>query len=91
MEGARKFIVPFLGTVLVLICIDVVPRVLNPCPLLGPALDRLCVDFSGRWDVRPQWHYLHHALLGALPSALLFGWLAGWIGKRRPAPLNSFQ
>ena len=83
MEGARRFIVPFLGTALVLICIDVVPRVINPCLILGPTMDGLCREFSGRWDVRPQWHYLHHALIGAVPSALLFGWFSGWIGRRQ--------
>ena len=78
-EGARKFILPFLATLLVLICIDVVPRFINPCLVAGPSLDGLCTQFNGRWDVQPRWNTLHHALLGSVPFVLLFGWFRGQI------------
>ena len=83
MDAARRLITPFLGTLLVLICIDAVPRFLNPCTALGPSLGGLCGEFAGRWDVQLRWHTLHHALLGALPFTLLFGLFSGRIGKKR--------
>lgn len=83
MESARRLIVPFLGTLLVLIGIDVVPRFLNPCIAFGPSMSGLCAEFAGRWDVQLRWHTLHHALLGAVPFTLLYGLLSGRIGRTR--------
>lgn len=82
-EGAWRLITPFLGTLLVLIGIDVVPRLLNPCIAIGPSLDSLCGEFAGRWDVQARWRTLQHALLGSLPFTLLFGLFSGRIGKKR--------
>jgi hypothetical protein len=81
---ARPGLLAFFGTVIVLVGIDILPHVANPCLTNGPRLTALCGEFAGRWDVQNRWHTLLHALLGAVPMTLLFAWVSGrWRPGRR--------
>ncbi|MEX2536328.1 MAG: hypothetical protein WD273_12100 [Trueperaceae bacterium] len=75
--AAGPLITPFVATLVVLIGADVLPRVLNPCLVLGSQLDAVCGEFAGRWNMQEQWNALHRTLLGALPFTALFAWAKG--------------
>jgi hypothetical protein len=79
---ARALLLAFFGTLVVLVGIDILPHVANPCLTSGPQLPALCGEFAGRWDVQERWHTLLHALLGAVPMTLLYAWASGRLGNR---------
>jgi hypothetical protein len=80
---ARPGLIAFFGTLAVLLGIDILPHVVNPCLEYGPQLPGLCSEFAGRWDVQARWHTLLHTLLGALPLVLLFSWVSRRLGPRK--------
>jgi hypothetical protein len=81
---ARPALLAFFGTLIVLVGIDILPHVANPCLTNGPKLTAICGEFAGRWDVQDRWHTMLHALLGAVPMTLLFAWASGrWRPGRR--------
>lgn len=74
--GSRRLL-PFVGPVLVLTGMEIVPHIVNPCALswlLGhrwlPGLCAYNPDWGG--DFAARWHALGHALVGGLPLAALY-------------------
>ncbi|MEX2543349.1 MAG: hypothetical protein WD314_16205 [Trueperaceae bacterium] len=89
---AGPLLIGFLGTGLVLVGIDILPHVLNPCLSFGPQLPGLCGEFASRWDVQARWHTLLHAFLGAVPFTVAFAWLSGrWRPGSRAATKSARQ
>ena len=88
--GGRR-LVAFAGPVLVFIGMEIIPHLVNPCGiswLLGQRwLPGIC-EYNPEWggDFVGRWHLLNHTLVGALPLALLYGWLTGrWRPSRKTA------
>ena len=83
--AAGRRTLPFVGPLLFLIGMEIVPHLVNPCFLAlelgGRRFPGMC-DY-GEWgaDLAGRWHLLEHALLGAIPFAALY-WLA--LRKWRP-------
>jgi hypothetical protein len=79
----RRALLPVLGPVVVLVAMEVVPHVVNPCLVAG-ALGDLpsgCSRTVHGVDVHDRWHWLHHAVVGGVPAALGY---AGLLRRRRP-------
>jgi hypothetical protein len=79
----RRALLPVLGPVAVLVAMEVVPHVVNPCLVAG-ALGDLpagCSRTVHGVDVHDRWHWLHHAVVGGLPAALAY---AALLRRRRP-------
>jgi hypothetical protein len=97
-RGLRNLLF-FLGPLAVLLGTEVVPHLLNPCLLseaFGRTLDlRFCErityreGFGGKgalavtFDVRDRWHFLHHALAGAVPLAFAYRGTITALGRRQ--------
>ena len=76
VAGSRRLLA-FVGPLLVLIGMEIVPHIVNPCALswlLGhrwlPGICAYNPDWGG--DFADRWHALDHALVGALPLAALY-------------------
>jgi hypothetical protein len=68
-------VLAFFGPLFVLVGMEVIPHVLNPCLvmfLLGSEAPGLC-----QGDVSDRWHALSHALIGGLPLVLLYTRIRG--------------
>jgi hypothetical protein len=80
----RRSLLPVLGPVAVLIALEVVPHLLNPC-LAAAALDHSlpagCSRTTHGTDVDDRWHALHHAVVGGVPAAAGY---AALLRRRRP-------
>lgn len=78
----------FVGPVVFLIGMEIVPHVINPClvaDVAGDQLPRFCGRTESGADIADRGHALHHALVGAVPMAMLYRWaLRRW----RPDVLN---
>ena len=75
-----------LGPVAVLVALEVVPHLVNPCLLAGAVGDSLpsgCARTVHGVDVHDRWHALHHAVVvGGLPASLGY---AALLRRRRPS------
>ncbi len=89
-------LLPFIGPVLILVGVEIVPHVVSPCTLaqvLGSdELPGICERAEHGVDIKDRWHALDHALVGALPLAALY-WLAlrTWrsaLARLRPAGIR---
>lgn len=73
--GSRRLL-PFIGPVLILVGVEIVPHVVSPCTLaqvLGSdELPGICERAEHGVDIKDRWHALDHALVGALPLAALY-------------------
>lgn len=68
--GAGRLLA-FLGPLLILVGTELVPHAIDVCRLLPWA----CEDSPRHgWSIADQWHQLDHALIGALPLTILYGW-----------------
>lgn len=77
-------ILPFVGPLVVLVLMEVLPHVLNPCVLADAAGARLppgCSRGEDGVDVADRFHTLDHALVGLVPAALGYRAL---LLRRRP-------
>jgi hypothetical protein len=85
--GGRSLLV-FVGPLLVLAGTELVPHVVNPCIVADLTSDELpgyCEQTESGTDIGGRFHALHHAVVGALPMALLYTWaLRRW----RPDPVE---
>jgi hypothetical protein len=78
MGGQR--LLPFVGPVLFLVGTEIVPHLFNPCyfalELAGKRLPEFYCAYSTEWgaDLADRWHPLGHALVGAMPMAVLYWW-----------------
>ncbi len=74
--GGRRLLV-FFGPVLVLVGLEVVPHLLNPCLLASVSgsdgLPGICQRGVHGVDITERWHLLDHTLVGAVPMAALYG------------------
>ncbi len=80
----RRGLLPVLGPVVVLVAMEVVPHLVNPCLVAGALGDNLpsgCSRTVHGVDVHDRWHALHHAVVGGLPAALGYTAL---LRRRRP-------
>ena len=80
----RRVLLPMLGPVVILVTMEVVPHLLNPCLVAGAIGDDLpsgCSRTVHGVDVHDRWHALHHAVVGGLPAALGY---AALLRRRRP-------
>lgn len=80
----RRALLPMLGPVVVLVAMEVVPHLVNPCLVAGAFGDNLpsgCSRTVHGVDVHDRWHALHHAVVGGLPAALGY---AALLRRRRP-------
>jgi hypothetical protein len=81
-ELGRRRVLPVLGPVVILIAMEVVPHLINPCLVagaLGESLPPGCSRTVHGVDVHDRWHSLHHCrrrgtagrdgLRGAAPTA----------------------
>jgi hypothetical protein len=83
-DGQRRRVLPFAGPLLVLVFMEVVPHLLNPCVIADAVGDKLpagCSRSTSGADVAERWHTLHHAVVGAVPAAVGFRVL---LRRRRP-------
>ena len=81
---SRRRLLPVLGPVVVLVAMEVVPHVVNPCLVAGAVGDSLpsgCSRTVHGTDVHDRWHALHHAVVGGAPAALGY---AALLRRRRP-------
>ena len=79
----RRALLPALGPLAVLVAMELVPHLVNPCLVAG-ALGDLpagCSRTVHGTDVHDRWHALHHAVVGGLPAALGY---AALLRRRRP-------
>lgn len=61
----------FFGPLLVLAGTELVPHLIDVCPLLP----WICEDSPRHgWTIADRWHQLDHALVGTLPLTGLYGW-----------------
>ena len=71
----RRGLLPVLGPVAVLIAMEVVPHLVNPCLVAGGLGDDLpsgCSRTTAHGvDVHEHWDALHHAVVGGLPARCL--------------------
>ena len=80
----RRALLPVLGPVVVLVAMEVVPHLINPClfaGVLGEELPSGCSRTVHGVDVHDRYHALHHAVVGGLPAALGYAALPR---RRRP-------
>ena len=80
----RRALLPVLGPVVVLVALEVVPHLVNPCLVAAAVADDLpsgCSRTVHGVDVHDRWHALHHAVVGGLPAALGY---AALLRRRRP-------
>lgn len=80
----RRALLPVLGPLVVLVAMEVVPHLVNPCLVAGAFGDSLpsgCARTVHGVDVHDRWHALHHAVVGGLPAALGY---AALLRRRRP-------
>ena len=95
--GGRKLL-PFLGPVLFFVGTELIPHLVNPCIWAflwnGTRLPNVYCAYDPAWgaDLADRWHLLQHTLLGALPLALLYGWVlrrwypqVAWL-RKPPSP-----
>ena len=83
-RSRRRRLLPVLGPVVVLVAMEVVPHLLNPCLAAAAVSDQLpsgCARTAHGVDVHDRWHALHHAVVGGLPAALGYAVL---LRRRRP-------
>ena len=77
LRGSRRLLgtgaLVLLGTLLVVIGMEIVPHLVNPC-LVAEAPD-LCARSAGDVDIADRFHALWHALVGTLPLAAGLWWL----------------
>ena len=92
-EGSRRLFI-VVGPLLFVVGMEIVPHVVNPClaaDLAGDQLPRFCERTESGPDIVGRLHALDHALVGALPMALLYHWtLRRWrpdVLTCRSAPL----
>ena len=88
-SGGRRRLLPVLGPVVVLIAMEVVPHLVNPCLVAGALGDSLpsgCAETVHGIDVHDRWHALHHAVVGGVPAALGY---AALLRRRRPELFTS--
>ena len=87
-QGLNRLLV-FVGPLLLVVGMEIVPHVVNPClaaDLAGDRLPRFCGRTESGADIADRGHALYHAVVGALPMVLLYRWsLRRW----RPAVLPS--
>ncbi len=87
-QGLQRLLV-FLGPLLIVVGMELIPHVVNPClvaDLAGDRLPRFCGRTESGADIADRRHALYHAIVGALPMALLYRWaLRRW----RPDVLSS--
>ena len=79
----RRALLPVFGPVVVLVAMEVVPHLVNPCLVAG-ALGDLpagCARTVHGVDVHDRWHARHHAVVGGVPAALGY---AALLRRRRP-------
>lgn len=75
-EGLRRLLI-LLGPLLLIVGMEIVPHVVNPClaaDLAGDELPRFCERTESGPDAISRLHTLDHALVGALPMVLLYRW-----------------
>jgi hypothetical protein len=75
-EGFRRLLI-FVGSLLFIVGMEIVPHVLNPClaaDLVSDDLPLFCERTESGPDITSRLHALDHALVGALPMALLYRW-----------------
>lgn len=75
-QGFRRLLV-CVGPLLVLVGMEIVPHVVNPCfaaELTSDELPRFCGRTESGADIADRGHALHHAVVGALPMAILYWW-----------------
>ena len=80
----RRALLPVLGPVVVLVAMEVVPHLVNPCLVAAAVGDNLpsgCSRTVHGVDVHDRWHALHHAVVAGLPAALGY---AALLRRRRP-------
>lgn len=80
----RRVLLPVLGPVVVLLAMEIVPHLLNPCLVdcaLADDLPSGCARTVHGVDVHDRWHALHHAVIGAVPATLAYTAL---LRRRRP-------
>jgi hypothetical protein len=82
-QRRRRPLLPVLGPVVVLVAMEVVPHLVNPCLIAGMLgdLPSGCSRTVHGVDVHDRWHWLHHAVVGGLPAALAY---AALLRRRRP-------
>ena len=76
----RAAVLLVLGPLLVLLVMELVPHVVNPCLAINASGSASPVWCEGS-DVEGRWHALHHAVVGAVPAALVY---VRVIRRRRP-------
>ncbi len=73
--GGRRLLV-FVGPVLVVVAIELVPHLASPClpaELGADWVPGVCERHPVHgWDIEERWHALDHALVGGLPMAALY-------------------
>ncbi|MEX2291277.1 MAG: hypothetical protein WD794_13255 [Mycobacteriales bacterium] len=72
-DTRRRRVLPFAAPLLVLVFMEVVPHLLNPCFIRDAINDRLlpgCSRGTHGVDVADRGHTLHHAVVGGIPAAL---------------------
>ncbi len=75
-EGFRRLLI-LVGPLLFIVGMEIVPHVVNPClaaDLASDDLPRFCERTESGPDITSRLHALDHALVGALPMALLYRW-----------------
>ncbi len=75
-DGFRRLLI-FMGPLLFVVGMEIVPHVVNPCfaaDLAGEQLPRFCEQTESGPDITGRLHTLDHALVGALPMVLLYRW-----------------
>jgi hypothetical protein len=83
-RGRGGCVLAALGPVVVLVAMEVVPHVVNPCLVAAAAYEGLpssCSRTVHGVDVHDRWHALHHAVVGSVPATMAY---AGLLRRRRP-------
>lgn len=83
-SSRSRRVLPFAGPLLVLVLMEVLPHLLNPCVIADATevvLPPGCSRGENGADVSDRWHTVDHALVGGVPAALGYRTL---LLRRRP-------
>ncbi len=75
-HGLRRLLV-VVGPVLLIVGMEIVPHVINPClvaDLRGGELPVFCERTESGADIADRLHALYHAVVGAIPMLAIYGW-----------------